>query len=291
MDPIAYLQAYGGAFVAVAGLLGLVMGSFLNVVVHRLPIMLERGWRAECQRLLGMEEPISAPAQPYNLVVPRSRCPACGTPIGALDNIPLISFVLLRGRCRACGASISPRYPLVEALGGVLTALVAWRLGFGWPALAAMFLTWALIALAFIDLDHQILPDAITLPGLWAGVGLASFGVLTDLQASVIGAMAGYLSLWVVYWGFKLLTGKEGMGHGDFKLLALLGAWLGWQALPQVILLSSLVGALVGIALIVARRHGRGVPIPFGPYLAAGGWVALLWGDAINAAYLRLLVP
>ncbi|MCP5149455.1 MAG: prepilin peptidase [Chromatiales bacterium] len=299
------------AFTVSAGMLGLLVGSFLNVVVHRLPRMMERDMRAECAALQAADvaaaggAPGAAAAQaaaphddtPYNLVVPRSRCPHCERPIRAIENIPVLSWLALRGRCAGCGAPIALRYPAVELLCGVLTAAVAWHFGFGLIALAAMGITWALIALAFIDLDTQLLPDAITLPLLWAGLafnllapraGGMAFATLGD---AVIGAMAGYLVLWTVYHAFRLLTGKEGMGYGDFKLLAALGAWMGWLALPLVILLSSLVGAVVGIALIALRGHERNVPIPFGPYIAAAGWIALLWGGDILAWYLGRAVP
>lgn len=270
-----------------AGILGLCVGSFLNVVIHRLPLMMEREWQAQCADLRGEA---LAETTPFNLIVPRSRCPRCGQEIGALDNIPLFSyFVLLRGKCKHCQARISLRYPLVEALTGLLSAAVVWHFGAGWLALGALCLTWALITLALIDLDTQLLPDSITLPLLWLGLAFNLDGHFADLGAAVIGAMAGYLALWSVFWLFKLATGKEGMGYGDFKLLAALGAWLGWQMLPAIILLSSVVGALVGIALIVLARHGRNVPIPFGPYLAAAGLLALFYGEELTQTYLGLL--
>jgi leader peptidase (prepilin peptidase)/N-methyltransferase len=265
-------------------LLGLAVGSFLNVVIHRLPIMLERQWQAECAALRG--EYSEPPGGPYNLLFPRSACPQCGHPISALENIPLISYLMLGGKCRQCHAPISPRYPVVELATGLLSVLVAWRFGFTLTGAMALALAWALIALTFIDLDTQLLPDSLTQPLLWLGL-LANFqGMFTTLPAAVIGAMAGYLSLWSVYWAFKLATGKEGMGHGDFKLLAALGAWLGWQMIPVVILLSSVVGAAVGIALIVFVKHDRRMPIPFGPYLAGGGVIALVWGDQLLRWYL-----
>ena len=273
--------------VLAAGVLGLCVGSFLNVVVHRLPQMMEREWQAQCAELRG-ESPMEA--APFNLLLPRSRCPQCGQGIGVLDNIPLLSyFILLRGRCRQCQTPISLRYPLVEALTGVLSAAVVWYFGVGWLALGALCLTWALVALALIDLDTHLLPDSITLPLLWLGLLFNLTGQFTDLGSAVVGAMAGYLALWSVFWLFKLVTGKEGMGYGDFKLLAALGAWLGWQMLPAIILLSSVVGAAVGIALIVLARHGRNVPIPFGPYLAAAGLLALFYGQELTQTYLALL--
>ena len=272
-----------GVFCAVIGLL---VGSFLNVVIHRLPKMMDNDWRSQCAELHGQATPDT---EALSLSVPRSRCPQCGHPITALENIPVISWLVLRGKCSACRAPISSRYPIVEALTSLLSILAAVHFGFGWAAAGALLLIWGLIALTFIDYDTQLLPDSITLPLLWAGLLLNLFGTYTDLQSAVVGAMAGYLSLWSVYWGFKLVTGKEGMGYGDFKLLAALGAWLGWQTLPLIILLSSLVGALLGIALIVLAKRGRNVPIPFGPYLATAGLIALLWGRELTQAYLRLI--
>ncbi len=278
-----------------AGLLGAIVGSFLNVVIYRLPVMLDRQWRSQCEEYLaqdpaesqGTEESNTDTPATFNLATPASRCSHCGKPITALENIPILSYLFLHGRCRKCGTHISLRYPLVEAFTALLSALVLWQFGANWQAAAGLLLTWSLIALAFIDADHQILPDDITLPLLWAGLLLNLNGLYTDLGSAVIGAAAGYLSLWLVYHIFRLLTGKEGMGYGDFKLLAALGAWLGWQALPVIILLSSLVGAVFGIALILFRRHSHGTPIPFGPYLAGAGWLALLWGHDISQAYLR----
>jgi len=284
MDSI--LLQPGGPFVALSALIGLVIGSFLNVVIHRLPKMMERDWAAQCAELRG--ETIAA-AEPFSLLRPRSRCPHCSRQVGALENIPILSFLLLRGRCRGCGQSISWRYPIVEALTGILFGIAAWHFGPTWAGAGAMAFLAAMVVLTFIDVDTQLLPDDITLPLLWAGLMLNIFGTFTDLTSAVAGAMAGYLSLWSVYWLFKLVTGKEGMGYGDFKLLAAIGAWLGWQILPLTILLSSLVGAVVGIALIVLARHGRNVPIPFGPYLAAAGVIALFWGKPLTRAYIGLL--
>ncbi len=282
----AILLQPGGVFVAASVILGLLIGSFLNVVIHRLPRMMERDWATQCAELRGE---VAASGEPFSLVTPRSRCPHCGRPIGALENIPIVSFLAMRGRCRGCGKAISWRYPLVEALTGALFGLCAWQLGPSLAAGGAIAFVAAMVALTFIDLDTQLLPDDITLPLLWVGLLLNVTGTFADLTSAVIGAVAGYLSLWSVYWLFKLVTGKEGMGYGDFKLLAAIGAWLGWQVLPLTILLSSLVGALVGIALIVLARHGRNVPIPFGPYLAAAGVIALLWGKPMTRAYLGLL--
>jgi leader peptidase (prepilin peptidase)/N-methyltransferase len=270
-------------FALAAGLLGLMVGSFLNVVIHRLPIMMERDWAAQCAELKGEAAPV---VEPLSLARPRSRCPHCGHQITALENIPVISWLVLRGRCKACAAPISLRYPLVEALTGLLFGLAAWHFGFTAAGLGALVLIAALVALTAIDFDTQLLPDDITLPLLWVGLALNAFNVFTDLKSAVIGAMAGYLSLWSVYWLFKIFTGKEGMGFGDFKLLAALGAWLGWQMLPLTILLSSLVGAVVGISMMAFARHGRNVPIPFGPYLAAAGLIALVWGKPLTRAYL-----
>ncbi len=281
-----YLLASPIAFAVVSVILGLLVGSFLNVVIHRLPKMLEQQWQAQCAELLEQPSP-NAKLPVFNLVTPRSRCPACGHAISALENIPVVSYLALRGRCRECGTRISARYPAVELLCGFLTGAVAWHFGFGIAAAGAMLLGWALVALCFIDFEHQLLPDNITLPFVWLGLGFNMLGVFASLESAVIGAVAGYLSLWSVYHLFKLATGKEGMGYGDFKLLAMLGAWLGWQVLPVVILLSSLVGACVGLGLIALRSHDRDIPIPFGPYLAVAGWIAMLWGHDLIAWYLR----
>lgn len=275
-------------FAIACGLLGLVVGSFLNVVIHRLPKMMEREWHEQCAGLNGQTP---EPASRYNLFVPRSACPHCGHAIGALENIPVLSYLIQKGKCKGCGARISLRYPVVETLSGVLSSYAAWHFGYGAAAFAALVFVWAMIALTCIDLDTQLLPDDITLPLLWLGLLLNLNGTFTSLSEAVIGAAAGYLILWSVYWGFKLATGKEGMGFGDFKLLGAIGAWLGWKMLPLVILLSSVVGAVVGIALIVIARHGRDIPIPFGPYLAGGGLIALFWGATLTQHYLQLLAP
>ena len=275
-----------GGLAAMAGVLGLCIGSFLNVVIHRLPRMMEQEWQNQCADLRG--ETISA-TEPLSLARPRSRCPSCGHPITASENIPVLSYLWLKGKCSACAASISPRYPLIEIITALLSAFTAWHFGPTLQAAGALLLLWALIALAAIDFDTQLLPDSLTLPLLWMGLALNLGGTFNDLPSAVIGAMAGYLALWSVFWLFKLATGKEGMGYGDFKLLAALGAWLGWQMLPAIILLSSVVGAAIGIALIVATRHGRNVPIPFGPYLAAAGGIALFWGADLTRTYLDVL--
>ncbi|MFN0183181.1 MAG: prepilin peptidase [Aquabacterium sp.] len=266
-----------------AAALGLIVGSFLNVVIHRLPRMLQREWHEQCAELTGATAP---PAPRFDLLHPRSHCPACKTPVAPWHNVPLLGYAWLRGRCAACSAAIPIRYPLVECAGGVLAAAAVWRFGFNATGLSAAVLAWALLALAMIDLDTQLLPDDITLPFVWLGLLVNLYALHASLTAAVVGAMTGYLVLWLVYHAFRLATGKEGMGYGDFKLLAMLGAWLGWQQLPVIVVLSSFVGAVVGIGLIVFRRHDRSVPIPFGPYLAAAGWIALMWGDSILAGYL-----
>jgi len=317
MSALGLLSASPPLFVGICAVLGLIVGSFLNVVIWRLPIMLERQWREQCAEGLapvdsaagaqgpagaatvadaaksGSHVPAAAPAR-FNLVVPRSACPTCQAPITALQNIPMLSWLLLRGRCARCGAAISARYPLVEALTAALSALVAWKFGFGWPALAALLLTWFLVPLTFIDIDHQLLPDSLTLPLLWLGLLLSLFsaqpgaGVPVDPRSSLIGAMAGYVSLWSVYHLFRLLTGKEGMGYGDFKLFAALGAWFGWQMLLPVILLAAASGAVIGLGLIALRRHDRTAPIPFGPFLAGAGWLMLMCGPQLVRGYFGL---
>jgi leader peptidase (prepilin peptidase)/N-methyltransferase len=282
---IDFLQQNTWAFQAFILFIGLSVGSFLNVVIYRLPKMMERQWHQECRELRG--EPQEQDEEgPFNLSHPPSRCPQCGHGIKPWENIPVLSWLLLRGRCSSCGTRISSRYPTIETLTGILSLVVAYHFGVSWEAAAALLLTWSLIALSLIDFDVQLLPDSITLPFLWIGLLLSLFGIFTDSHSAIIGALAGYLSLWSVYQLFKRLTGKEGMGYGDFKLLAMLGAWLGWQYLPQIIMLSALVGAVVGVSLILLRGRDRNIPIPFGPYLAAAGWISLMWGDVINQAYL-----
>jgi len=280
---IELLQSSTGYLALVAGLVGLLVGSFLNVVIHRLPKMMDREWAAQCAELRGEVAPTAAT---YNLVMPRSACPSCGHRISALENIPVVSWLFLRGRCRSCRTAIPIRYPLVEILTGALSVGLAMHFGYGLALAGALVFAWALIAAAFIDLDTTLLPDDITLPLLWLGLLLNVQGTYVPLTDAVIGAAAGYLVLWSVYWGFKLLTGKEGMGFGDFKLLGAIGAFLGWKLIPVVILLSSVVGATVGIAMIVFARHGRGVPIPFGPYLAAAGLLSMLWGPDLVRIWL-----
>ena len=284
MIPIDFLRE-PVVFVPTCTVLGLCVGSFLNVVIHRLPKIMERQWRAECAELSSTESP---PAEKFNLVIPRSRCPSCGHAITALENIPLVSYFVLGGKCSACKARISPRYPLVEALAGLLSGYAAWRFGFSAAAFGALLFSWAMIALAFIDLDTAYLPDNITLPLLWAGLAFNLFGIFTDLNSAVIGAAGGYLALWSVFWTYKIATGKDGMGYGDFKLLGAIGAWLGWKMLPLAILVSSIAGAAIGIALMVFARHERDTPIPFGPYLAIAGLIALFHGTPITKNYLDL---
>ena len=281
------LQQSPTLLIATVFILGLLLGSFLNVVIYRLPVMMQSSWRRDCLQYLEM--PAEEPTETFNLLWPGSRCPVCKTEIKAYQNIPIISYILLRGKCSHCASPISLRYPMIEALTGVCSAVVAWHFGYGFALLFSLLLTWSLIARSFIDSDHQLLPDSITLPMLWLGLVLSLFSVYTDSHASIIGTAAGYLSLWLIYHLFKLLTGKEGMGYGDFKLLALFGAWLGWQYLPLIILLSSLVGSVIGIAMIVFHKHDARQPIPFGPYLAAAGWLAMIWGDSVNKLYLGMV--
>ena len=283
-------------FIAVVFALALVIGSFLNVVIYRLPIMMQLDWREQCEEL--MKEPApEVPEGRFNLIVPRSRCPSCGAAISAWQNIPVLSYLLLGAQCANCRTSISVRYPLVEIMTAMLAGLCAWHFGLGWEALAAIGLTFALVPISLIDADHQLIPDAIVYPLLWAGLLLSLANPVVGADTlfiapgdAIIGALAGYLSLWSVYWLFKLITGKEGMGYGDFKLLAALGAWLGWQALPTIILMSAIVGAVIGVGMIVFRGRDRQVPIPYGPYLAAAGWITMLWGETIKNTYLYLFL-
>ena len=268
---------------AVSAAIGLCVGSFLNVVIHRLPRMMEAQWRAECASLEGREPPA---AQPFNLVTPGSHCPSCNAAIKPWHNVPVFGWLWLRGRCASCSAPISARYPLVELLGGLLAALAAWRFGYSGALAGALVYCWALIALTFIDFDTQLLPDDITLPLLWLGIALNAFGFYTDLRSAVFGAIAGYLVLWSVYWLFKLVARTEGMGYGDFKLLAAIGAWVGWQVLPVVIVMSAGLGAAIGSIALAAAGKGRDTHIPFGPYLALGGIAGLVWGHEAVVAWL-----
>lgn len=294
MASFSFITHHSGWFYSVIIILGLLVGSFLNVVIYRLPIILKRQWDKDCRLFLAENGDLQLdenrpPEAPFNLLRPRSRCPHCGHQIAAWENIPVLSYLLLRGKCSRCGAAISIRYPVVELLSAVIALLVAWRFGPHWQTTAAIVLSWALLCLAYIDYDHQYLPDNITLPFLWLGLLVNLNGLFTDIASAVTGTMAGYLILWSIYKLFKAATGKEGMGYGDFKLLAMAGAWLGWQLLPAIILISSVVGALFGIGLIVFRQHDKSKPIPFGPYLAIATWIALLWGQQLNAAYLGWL--
>jgi leader peptidase (prepilin peptidase)/N-methyltransferase len=294
------LQTSPALWIGVVFVFGLLVGSFLNVVIHRLPIMLEREWRAEAEFILSPKpaddapEPEPPPEPPrYNLVTPRSACTQCGAPITATQNIPVISYLLLGGKCAGCRTPISVRYPLVELASAALSAAVAWKFGFGWPAVAALAFTWMSIALSLIDLDHKLLPDNITLPLLWMGLLLALAGpspsssLPIDLRSAVIGAAAGYMSLWTVNKAYELIMHRQGMGNGDFKLLAALGAWMGWQKLLPIILLSAVAGSVVGVIMMILQGRDRRFPIPFGPFLAVAGWIALLWGDTLVAWYLR----
>lgn len=300
MPLIELLEASPSMFIGTCLALGLAVGSFLNVVIYRLPAILDRQWREQCAEFSGADPSAqtmpAAAVERVNLVTPRSSCPRCNAPISALQNIPVLSWLVLGGRCANCGQPISMRYPLVEGLTGVLTAAVACRFGFGWPALAGMVLTWYLVALAFIDIDHQLLPDSVTLPLLWIGLLISLWGtpaggatVPVDMRSSLIGAMVGYVSLWSVYHLFRLLTGKEGMGYGDFKLLAALGAWLGWQMLLPIVLIASILGSIIGVSMLSLRGQTRATPIAFGPFLAAAGWMMLMIGNRAVGAYFGFL--
>ncbi|MDP4944513.1 MAG: A24 family peptidase [Alishewanella sp.] len=282
-------STYHGLFLCLVALFSLVIGSFLNVLIYRLPIMMEREWQAEFQEYFQPNQQHIA-ATPFNLAVPRSACPKCQQPIAAYDNIPVLSWLLLKGRCRHCKTAISARYPAVELLTAVLSTLVAWQYGPTLTSAVLIFLTWGLVALSFIDIDKMLLPDQLTLPLLWLMLLFSlTDSALVSPEQALLGAAAGYLSLWSVYWAFKLLTGKEGMGYGDFKLLAIFGALLGWQQLPLIILLSSVVGAVIGVSLLSIQGKDKATPIPFGPYIAAAGWIAMLWGEQMTGAYLRYL--
>jgi leader peptidase (prepilin peptidase)/N-methyltransferase len=284
-------------FIGVVFLFALLIGSFLNVVIHRLPIMMELEWREQAAELAKTPPQTTLPDGRFDLVVPRSRCPACGKLITAWQNIPILSYLFLKGRCANCQSSISVRYPLVELLTAVLAAACAGYFGFGWEAIMAIVLTLVLVPITMIDADTQLIPDSIVLPLLWVGLAMSLFHPVAGAETlfiapsdAIVGAMAGYLSLWSVFWLFKLVTGKDGMGYGDFKLLAAIGAWLGWQQLPIIIMLSAIVGVLINVSMIVFRGKDRSIPIPFGPYLAAAGWITMLWGERIKNAYLDLLL-
>ena len=290
-DILLLLEEDNTLFVSLIGLLGLFVGSFLNVVIYRLPLRLQHEWRAECKEFLGKavesNTNTEADAAPESILTSRSHCPHCGHLITALENVPVLSYLMLRGKCSECKAHISLRYPSIELLTALLSALVAIIFAYSLATPFVLLLVWSLIALSFIDFDHQLLPDKLVLPVLWLGLLVNSQNILTDLSSALYGAVAGYLVLWLVYQTFKLLTGKEGMGYGDFKLLALLGAWLGWQMLPLIILLSSLVGAVVGILGIILLGRDKQLPIPFGPYLSVAGLIALFWGQQIIDRYLQ----
>lgn len=286
---VSFFESEPLYFIIFSLVLGMMVGSFLNVVIYRLPVMLEKEWHLQCNELLEIQAAEKPDTETFNLVLPASRCPKCGHKIRAYENIPLISYIVLGGKCASCRTPITFRYPAIETISGMLCVAVAINFGFSWEAMWAMILTWSLIALTMIDYDHQLLPDNITMPFLWLGLIISMFGVFTDTESSIIGAVMGYLSLWLVYQGFKLATGKEGMGFGDFKLLAMLGAWLGWQMIPAIILMSSVVGVIVGVSLILFKRHDKNQPIPFGPYLAVAGWICLIWGDSLNQYYMTTL--
>jgi len=292
MELIDYLLNSPTAFAICAGIFGLAVGSFLNVVILRIPVMMERQWRNQCHEFLGAGNDMAttdASQERFDLIYPPSHCPKCGHRITALENIPVLSYLLLKGKCSACGVRIPLRYPLIEIITGLLSAVIAWYFGFSWQAGCALLLTWSLICLSVIDIDHQLLPDIITLPLLWGGLFASLYGIFIPSSTAIIGALAGYLSLWTVYKLFKWATGKEGMGYGDFKLLSMLGAWMGWKMILPIVLLSSLVGAVTGISMILLRGRDKSIPIPFGPYLATAGWICLLWGDGIIHLYMNWL--
>ena len=286
MSVIQLLQAQPVFFIIAMALFGLIIGSFLNVVIYRLPKMMQQDWHEQCCELLDIKNK-NGEEQQVNLIFPGSSCPACQHKITALENIPVISYLFLKGRCKSCNVKISPQYPLIEILTGLTTAYITWHFGFSPQTLFAVLLTWALICLSVIDLEHSLLPDDITLPFMWLGLACNIFGVFTDITSSLIGAMLGYSILWLIFMGFKVITGKEGMGYGDFKLLALLGAWLGWQSLPLIILLSSIAASLIGIIMILFRGRDKSVAFPYGPYLAIAGWITLLWGEELIGTYLN----
>jgi leader peptidase (prepilin peptidase)/N-methyltransferase len=285
-DLVSFFQLHLMIYLTFLFILGLLIGSFLNVVIYRLPIMMQHEWRCDCLEFL--EQPSETSTEKLDLSMPRSRCSECGHAISALENIPILSYMALKGKCRACNMPISMQYPLIELLTGVISLIIGWHFGVSLQALAGLFLSWCLIAASGIDLGHKLLPDTITLPLMWLGILLSLFNVFIDLETSVIGAIAGYLCLWSIFIMFKLVTGKEGMGHGDFKLLAALGAWCGWKMLLVIVLTSSLVGAIVGISMVILSKSGRNTQIPFGPYLAAAGWISFLWGPVLLNTYLNI---
>ncbi len=287
-EVVLAFQLSSGLFYSWILFVGLCVGSFLNVVIYRLPVMLENEWRSDCRQFLELDTENDKQQQTFNLAVPASSCPHCGHKIRLWENIPVISYLLLKGRCSNCKTHISVQYPIIEAITGLLSVAVAMHYGVSWQTTMGLFLTWVLVALTVIDIKKQLLPDNLTLPLLWLGLIVNSNSLYTDLNSALFGAIVGYLSLWSIYKLFKLLTGKEGMGYGDFKLLAALGAWMGWQMLPQIILLSSLVGAIIGIMMVIFTGRDRRIPIPFGPYLAIAGWIAFMWGSEINRIWLNI---
>jgi len=286
MSVFYYLQTHPSLFIFSMTMLGLCIGSFLNVVIYRLPKMMEQDWHEQCCELLDIKNENESAQQKVNLIFPGSSCPSCQHKITALENIPVISYLFLKGRCSSCKTKISLQYPIIEMFTGLATAYVAWHFGFSLQTLCAVFLTWALICISMIDLEHSLLPDDITLPFMWLGLACNTFGVFTDIYSSLIGAMLGYSILWIIFMSFKAATGKEGMGYGDFKLLALLGAWLGWQYLPLIILLSSITASIIGLAMIIFKGRDKAAAFPFGPYLAIAGWITLIWGKELTGLYL-----
>ena len=287
MSVIYFLQTQPFFFTLTMAMFGMCIGSFLNVVIYRLPKMMQQDWHEQCCELLDIKNENVAEQQQVNLIFPGSSCPACQHKISALENIPVISYLFLKGRCKACNVKISPQYPIIEIFTGIITAYIAWHFGFNLQALFAMFLTWALICLSMIDLEHSLLPDDIMLPFLWLGLACNIYGIFTDIHSSLIGAILGYSVLWLIFMSFKIVTGKEGMGYGDFKLLALLGAWFGWQYLPLIILLSSITASVIGIAMIIFKGRDKTTAFPFGPYLAIAGWIILIWGKELTGFYLN----
>ncbi|MFT5548477.1 MAG: leader peptidase (prepilin peptidase)/N-methyltransferase [Candidatus Azotimanducaceae bacterium] len=285
-DLISFFQLHVATYLTFLFILGLLIGSFLNVVIYRLPIMMQREWRSDCLEFL--EQPLETETESFNLSMPRSSCSECGHAISALENIPILSYLALKGKCKACKTSISIQYPLVELFTGIISLVIGWHFGVSLQTLAGLFFSWCLIAASGIDLGHKLLPDNITLPLMWLGILISFFNVFIDLETSVIGAIAGYLCLWSVFILFKLVTGKEGMGHGDFKLLAALGAWCGWKMLFVIVLTSSLVGAVIGILMILLSKTKRNTEIPFGPYLASAGWISFIWGPVLLTTYLNI---
>jgi len=287
MSVIYFLQTQPVFFTFAMTMLGMCIGSFLNVVIYRLPKMMQQDWHEQCCELLDIKNENVTEQQKVNLIFPGSSCQSCQHKITALENIPVISYLFLKGRCSSCKVKISLQYPIIEMFTGLVTAYVAWHFGFSLQTLCAVFLTWALICMSMIDLEHSLLPDDITLPFIWLGLACNIFGIFTDIYSSLIGAMLGYGILWIIFMSFKATTGKEGMGYGDFKLLALLGAWMGWQYLPLIILLSSITASIIGLAMIIFKGRDKAAAFPFGPYLAIAGWVTLIWGKELTGLYMN----